>query len=564
MYTQPRAGFLHPSTFMGVHFSPLLMFLIEIYRFAASPYTLLFIQSLALAAPAWYIYKIGIQADLKPKMALIFALIYLIYPGTLWSNWYDFHLEAFIPLFLSAAYFYYQRRNNVRMIGSLLLLMFTFERAVFLVIAFALYAVIRDPLLEKKTEKPLSNRTKLFLILMVVCAALYFIQSERIMYQAWPNRGVIEPTKIFGKITYDNLLLKVAFIALLSAPLAFLPLFSPLELLIASPYLLLAMTSDYTPYFTIPWQYPAIISIPFFLAAIEAAKKEQTTRIGVKVVAAGLTIFLLFSPGTPIMTQFSSNWAITLPDNETILKHAAISQIDQGSSVLAQENLFPNLTERKTAYTLWPKNAIPPDYIVVDIQSYYFYTEPVGNTTREQMLRLLNEYNYGIKAQVNGFFVLKLGYAGGKTMITPLKSQLDLVDARSPFVSQEDYFRETSFFVPDSVKVEDGHITIPKGLRGSVWWGPWLTLPPGEYRVTIILDADELGSLPLLTLESYWYKTITYDELMITGDSLTDGGPTTIVWEFTLDEWAPSLEVVGISHGWAEVRVYSLTLEEIS
>jgi uncharacterized membrane protein len=563
MYTQPRAGPFHPTTFLGTHFSPLLMFMIELYRLAATPYTLFLIQSLALAAPSWYIYKIALQAKLKPRTALIFALLYLAYPGTLWSNWYDFHLEAFVPIFLSAAYYHYQKNDNIRMTASLILLMLTFERAIFLVLAFALYAVVREPLTENREDPPPTNRRKILLLAIVLIAALYFIQSERIMYQVWPNRAAIEPTKMFGRLTYENLLLKVSFITLLTASLAFLPLFSPLELGIASPYILLAMTSDYTPYFTIPWQYPAIISIPFFLAAIQAAKRDTAPRLDLKLAASGITLFLLFAPATPLMTQFSASWAIPIPDNETIQKHAALDKIPPEATILAQENIFPNIAERKTAYTLWPTDTPPPDYIVVDVQSYYFYTEPVGNTTRDQLLSMLQKEPYGIETRVNGFFILKHGYNGTTTTVTPLKTGIDLADARNPIVSQEDYFRETRFFVPDSVTVEDGHITIRNGTRGSVWWGPFLTLPPGRYRVTITLVAEDPGTLNLLTVQAYLYKQTTYSEVTITGDLLNGEKPTTLAWEFTLTEWAPSLEVVGTSHGWTEIHVHDLTLEAI-
>jgi hypothetical protein len=324
------------------------------------------------------------------------------------------------------------------------------------------------------------------------------------------------------------------------------------------------MTTDYTPYFTIPWQYPAIISIPFFLAAIQASRHDTTQRLDLKIAASGITIFLLFAPATPLMTQFSASWAITLPDNETILKHTALNQLEPEATILAQENIFPNIADRKTAYTLWPTNTTPPDYIVVDVQSYYFYTEPVGNTTQDQTLHLLETQQYGITTRVNGFFILKHDYTGNATTLAPIKSSIDITDSRSTFVSQSDYFREAHFFVPDSVAVEDGHITIHNGTRGSVWWGPFLTLPPGRYRVTITLDAEKAEDLTLLTVQAYWYKRTTYSQVTISGDMLDGEKPTTLAWEFTLTEWTPSLEVVGISHGWTEIHVHDVTIEGIT
>lgn len=147
--------------------------------------------------------------------------------------------------------------------------------------------------------------------------------------------------------------------------------------------------------------------------------------------------------------------------------------------MLAQENIFPNIAEREIAYTQWPESMDPPDYMVFDVQDYLFYHEPVGQTMKDAVLGLLGTGEYGLYTNVNGFMILKKGYEGPKTVSSPLLVRLDFSEARKAFVSFEDSFPEIKFFIPSWVEVKGDHLLIEKGIRGSVWWGPWVTFPRG-------------------------------------------------------------------------------------
>lgn len=542
MFTQPRAGPLQPSSFLGVHFSPLLIALIPLYALFRTPYFLLVLQSAALALPAYYIYRIGVRVTGDERTALLFAVGYLLYPGTLWSNWYDFHLEAFVPLFTSMAYHYYLKGSRPRLILSLALLLTTFERSVFIVISFAAYVLARELFKARRggESRYLRPSTLNMLLVIVLASGLYFVGSERIMSALWPEKSILQLAKIVGKLSYENLLLKVSYMALLAGPLAFLPLWSPLELLPAAPYFFLAMATDYTPYFTIPWQYPALITIPFFASAIMASSREKPRLTRRKLAASIAFFFLLAAPGSLPMSSFSSNWQLPLPNWETALKHGALSSMEPDASVLAQEDFFPNIAERRVAYTLWPGDLEPPDYIVFDVLDYLFYYEPGGNTTRDQALRLAGAY--GVAARVNGLVILKRGYAGPETNLAPLRVSLDLQGARKPYVSQEDSYRETRFFVPADVRVQGDHIYVAEGQRGSVFWGPYLTLPPGSYRVTVSFSADTAVQDALFDLRVYCYGAETYAERTVHGVEVVAGARSTLTLDFDLEEWAPSLE----------------------
>src|SRR4030042_1684121 len=123
MFTQPRAGINHPASFLGVHVSPFLLVVIFLYALVRSPYTLLVVQTAAFGFTAFFIYRMGNELIAQQKIALLFAVSFLLYPGPLWPNWYDFHLEAFVPLFSAMIFYYYFSDKKFGVIVSMILLL---------------------------------------------------------------------------------------------------------------------------------------------------------------------------------------------------------------------------------------------------------------------------------------------------------------------------------------------------------------------------------------------------------------------------------------------------------
>jgi len=569
MYTQPRAGIDQAPNFLGVHVSPFLLIVIFLYALVRSPYTLLVVQTAALGFTAFFIYKIGNKIIGKQNIALLFAVGFLIYPATLWPNWYDFHLEAFVPLFSAMIFYYYFSNNKIGLVISIALLLSTFERTVFIAALFLFYIATRELYLKKKNESTgfLSKRTILILAIIGAVCVAYYLWSENLMNSVWPERGLFEPTKIFGQVNYMDVLLKIAYIALLTAPLAFLPFDSPLELLPAIPYLFIAMVSDYQPYFTIPWQYPALISVPFFVSAIFGWKHLERKELWKKMLALMLVCFILFSPGSPLMSLFSSNWTIPVPTLEYQLRHQALANVPGTATVLAQENIFPNIAERKVAYTLWPNNSAPPDYIIVDVLDTMFYREPGENPTQEALLTFTQQNTYGIVNTVNGFFILEKDYDKPKEVLMPLQISLDITQLRKPVTSFEDSFSVTHFYIADSVGIAGDHLVIDQNVSGDIWWGPYVTVPPGKYRVEVEYAVNGNVSGPFLNLTACYHgspqnETI-YAQESVLGNETIAGQKNVATMDFELKDWIPSLEIVGTSYGKTDFSVYAVKLEEI-
>jgi len=251
------------------------------------------------------------------------------------------------------------------------------------------------------------------------------------------------------------------------------------------------------------------------------------------------------------------------PTMETYLKHQALSFVEKNATVLVQENIFPHLAERKVVYSIWPAYLEPPEYIVVDVMNaFQFYHEPSLEPINQALFRLVNDYDYGIIAVANGLLVLKRGYHGQRHILMPLHSSLKIKKAQKPFISFQDCFSENSWVIPDWVAFQGDHLFLKRGNIGNAWWGPYITVPPGRYRVEVELSIDEeVSGCVMDVLVYYWSAGEVYAIRSILGDQLKPGERAVISFDFELTKWVPAIEVVGMSYGITDICVYSVKFE---
>lgn len=135
------ASSIHPPSYLGDHFTPLLLFFVPLVRLWPSPVPLILAQALALGLAAWPAWLLARQW-LSPRAAFWSALAFLVNP-LLWNaGLYEFHSEAFVPLFgLGSAYFFVQRRWRGFVCLSVLVLLVR-EDAAFFVIMLGVIALL--------------------------------------------------------------------------------------------------------------------------------------------------------------------------------------------------------------------------------------------------------------------------------------------------------------------------------------------------------------------------------------------------------------------------------------
>lgn len=101
---------IHPHSYIGDHFEPLMLLLLPIYMLFQSPFTLLILQTIFIALTAWPLYRIA-KNHLGKSIAVLIALFFLLNPFVQNANAFEFHILPFAMFFLAwAAVFYIKKK----------------------------------------------------------------------------------------------------------------------------------------------------------------------------------------------------------------------------------------------------------------------------------------------------------------------------------------------------------------------------------------------------------------------------------------------------------------------
>src|SRR5690349_350443 len=106
-FTNPEAG---PGGVHGlntirtaIHADYLLLLLAPLSWFGRTPETLLIVQSAALAAGAWFVFRIARTLLNNPWLGVFLAWVYLFYPPLQFANLSEFHAVTLAVTFYLAA-----------------------------------------------------------------------------------------------------------------------------------------------------------------------------------------------------------------------------------------------------------------------------------------------------------------------------------------------------------------------------------------------------------------------------------------------------------------------------
>jgi uncharacterized membrane protein len=511
----------NPPSFLGAHFSPLILLLLPIYALYQSPYTLLVIQSFALALPVVFIYKIASKRLGRGATWAIVAA-YLLYPGILWPSLSDFHLEAFVPLAYVMVFYFWEEDRRTPFLLSFMFLLSIYEYAPVIGLSFLLYAWLKGR--RSHTGKKISLRV---LVLLGLVSVAWYAGASLVMQFVWPQRGTYLPSYWSPLNLGVDIVPKAGYWATLLVTLAFAPLAAPLELITAAPWFLASVFSNFPNYYTIPWQYSALVSGPLVIAAIFALQRLQKLKFHRALAALAIIGLVGLSPfGAYAMVNHPS-FVPSLPGENAYAGHQAISVIPANATVLAQDNVLPFLVDRSAqVFSNFPKNSAPPDYIAIDVpQKFYFLHDPPDAPMQQQVSFFLSNYSYGLVASADGFLVYELGYRGQLEVYVPYMAEIPVSD----------------FGTLAPLKQGGSSIYVPPDFRGLAWNGPWDSLGPGEYRVTFFVD--NLSPNSSVTLDSVYYAdNITFAEKAV---SFPTTGQSNASLDITLTGIIPQVEFRG-------------------
>ena len=559
-YTLEKPTVNPGGSFLGTHFSPILFLLVPLYRLAPFAETLLILQSVILAMGAFGLYAISLYILRNRFASLSLAISYLLYTPLHALNWFDFHVQAFIPLLFFLMYYFYVKKEYKRSFLFLILLLSTVEMMPVLVFPFGLYCLLSD----RKDKRVLTYS----LAIMCICIAWFLSASlvkaylnpmHSTTYGAWHIWGsdyiqmltnvVTKPVEVLTYFLTVFPLEKALYLLWLTAPLFFLPLVARKEfILLAMPWIALTFISVHTGYFTC--QYAAFVAPQIFISTVYGLKrvsefaddgvikKALIFKYSKWVLTVIIITFILISP-FGVVPQTRQLYIHGLPEDSShkeVLRQI-LQLIPSDASVYTSFHIAPHLAHRLELYA----HALPdkpPDYIVIDLNSRdsTISMGTFGGTPIMGMRELLGKYNYTLIVSIDGVLIY-----------SRTASTIPILEPITMSFNYKDLILESGRVVRDDTSMSGMVLTHRLGDRHYAFWhSTYIALPQGRYEITYRVKHDEPFEGHLLTLDiTSDSGTTSLTRKYVYGHDVTPGVWNDIKLELSIDEPKVSIELRG-------------------
>ena len=235
---------------LGLHVEPILIPISWLYLIRPGPETLFVLQSVVVALGAVPVFALARRKLRSDGLALVFALVYLLFPAIQAAALLDFHAVTLAPTFLLAAFYYLETRRAGLFAVFAVLAMACKEDMTLLVMMLGLYAL----LVNKQTRLGLTTLacTGLWAFLAGFVIPPLFAGTDNIHWGRYAHLGQTVPDIAINLLTRPGLFVDhmvavdaLTYLRLLLTPTAFLALLNPLTLLLALPSLGINLLSNF-------------------------------------------------------------------------------------------------------------------------------------------------------------------------------------------------------------------------------------------------------------------------------------------------------------------------------
>ncbi len=538
------------GSMFGAHFTPFLFLFVPLYRLLPSPATLVVVQTVALALGAPLVFRIARRRLKEERMAATLALLYLLHPAVEGVNWFDFHPEAFMIVFLLGTILAWEARRWRWLVLFLALTLATLEMAGVLVAVLGAFWAL-DMYLGRRAWRPLL-RTRDFQVAvgLVALGTAWAWIGVRLVILANPGNALLaggsdfwkvlgassvggvpwaivsNPGRLVSALAYDGLV-KLWYLILLFAPLCFWPFRRPLALLLLVPWLAIALPSNASVYYVVGNQYPAFVAPFLFYAAIlglerrarkpaalaSPAPARSFAQVASSVpgqpavlVAVGVAFFLVAAPiGAVDAVAYGT---LPIPNEHTGWVQEMAALVAPGASILTQNDLFVLFANRANAYVIPDTTYFGPGdsfnrtlrayfneslYVFVDLEA----SLPEAAVT---LLALESFPGFGVLAAADGALLLEKGYTGPPVFFVPFTGSYD--------AQELEILNGT--VVSDPATSSGLALASVAGYTGPFWSGPGVQLWPGHYLVTYRLRVNSSASGQVLQLVGRVHPRFAY------------------------------------------------------
>lgn len=354
----------------GFHVSPALYLYAPLYRLGAGPDLLNASMVLSLAAGAWPVFRIARHHLADDGMALVLALAHLVAFPAQWMVQETFHPEvvAITPLL-----FAYLAALEGRWRSFALWLAFAVSWKEDVAIAGAMIGllfVLRGPRTVTGAAAP--DHSRRWGAWAAALCLLWFVVASRVIIPAFSPEGAFTD-QIFGElggspaelasnaVTEPGLFVDrlaesqpARFALDLTAAYGFVPLLSPVTLLVGIPQAMINLLGQYEFFWGTRVHYAAIPLAAAALAAVEgvARFRRQGLRWALTgAVAAGALYTGVMWGISPLSPEYRTGyWPLAPKANQAQLE-AVVALPDADDAVSAYTWLVPHLSRRSQVYT---------------------------------------------------------------------------------------------------------------------------------------------------------------------------------------------------------------------
>ena len=496
----PDIALIPSGSFLGVHFNFLMWLLLPIYALAPRPETLLVLQSVFVALGAVPVFLVSRHLRGDGRAASLWSVVYLVNPAILSLNFYDFHLEAFLPLFLGMFYYSYLTRRWRWYAVFFLLSIFTIDFASVLVGSIALAHLVRQLSVRRTANgSRLSLRIRLdldrpralllFATLVLSVASLFSILSLS-AYFAGSGRSVGSTLSSFlqSGSPPDSWAFRAAFWFLSFGSLLFVPFLALRECVVSLPWFVFTLLPVPVTWYLFGYQYAGgFVAVFLIFAAIHGFGRIRSRGNARAVLAGAIVVSAFLTPLNPLMQGalpgIAYEQGLPIPNAHDAILHEVIALIPPHASVLTQNNLFPQVSGRSDVYLYRPTGNETIDYVLADTRTTDYFLRVWSQTPLSTELpQLMSTGEYGILASSDGVILLGRGYSGPVMVEGPTQYRYDY----------RDLIHTSGIVIPDSTS-QSGTVFFYNELNASpngFWVGPYAHLAPGRYDASFYLKAS--------------------------------------------------------------------------
>lgn len=480
----PLASSIHPPTYLGDHFTPIIFVLLPFYFLFKSPIVLLILQTLVLGACSIFIYLIA-KNTINKNWAIIFSLAWLLNPFVQNINLFEFHFLPFAILFILISIYFYTENKFYWFVFFNSLALLTREDVAFVIFMFGVIAF-----LQKKNIKwilwPVLSSVIYFLLAIKITSLLSPADGYKfLIYYSWLGQTPQEVistllTKPWLVLAYFFRPTNLIFLVGLMLPLFFTPLIRSLYLILGLPiFIQFALGQSGASQTVLQTHYSSLMLPALFWSGISSVgyalnnnSKDQFFILLKKHQALFIIIFIT----AIIYSSFAMGplpKALAINKNQTNINHL----IPQDASVASSYKYLANFSSRENLSSLnyvfigkqqflSKEYKLPEEteYLVVDFEDLLTYQLQYGNNDFYQETYNQAKNGWGSILEPYGIIFLS-----GNTAIYQKNSENSL---QAIEIIPEEDLNETSSLSPNIGYIEHSIIGQKLAIKLAIKEGP--------------------------------------------------------------------------------------------